>query len=96
MTRPYQILFINADASCANAGLSQSHVHLSVSINHPAPNDANQDMDMLKKMVKLLENGANVGGMQVMNYTLILISTITKKQSSKSLETTEISAPKFA
>ena len=61
-----QILFLNAEASCAKAGKAYSSVYLSVSIRYPAPNSEKEDVALLSKMTTLLKTGTNVGGMQVL------------------------------
>ena len=66
VTRPYQMLFLNANSACQDAALRHLTVDLGVSITYPTPNNANQDLDLLSKMVKILENGADIGGIQVM------------------------------
>ena len=63
VTQSNQIVFLNIISSCGDKSLKDSIAYVTVSINNP--NNGTQNLHLLERMVKFLENGANVGGFQV-------------------------------
>lgn len=82
VTQSNQIVFLNIISSCGDKSLKDSIAYVTVSINNP--NNGTQNLHLLERMVKFLENGANVGGFQIISAKII-----TANESSKSALSTK-------